>query len=414
MGYTKDLWTRPATGPDGKPIRVRNPRWGKGKRWLACWIDPEGKERARAFKTQAAADKHWQGMQTDKERGEYHDPHAGKVLLGDFGKRWLASRVVDPSTMMRYETAYRLHVEPAFGRRQVRSIKPSQIQAWIGELSERFQPSTVIAAHLVLQGVLDVAVADDAVKVNQAKSKVVQPPVHKRSEIQVWADEAISCLIDAHPSSLRALPQLAVFCGMREGELLGIALEDFAFDDKVVRVRRQIKNLGGTYVFALPKNDRERIVPLSDWTIEAVRRHVAMYPPRPCTLPWENLNGRSRTHNILFRWHTDGQHVKARSYSETVWKPALVKAGLIPEPAIDPRGRRRYSTTRREGIHQLRHYYASAMLAGGVSIKELAEYLGHSDPGFTLRVYAHMLPCSNDRARAVISERFSLAAEVGA
>ncbi len=46
------------------------------------------------------------------------------------------------------------------------------------------------------------------------------------------------------------------------------------------------------------------------------------------------------------------------------------------------------------------------MLAGGVSIKELAEYLGHSDPAFTLRVYAHMLPCSHDRARAVIDERF--------
>lgn len=50
---------------------------------------------------------------------------------------------------------------------------------------------------------------------------------------------------------------------------------------------------------------------------------------------------------------------------------------------------------------------ASVMLAGGVSIKELAEYLGHGDPAFTLRVYAHMLPCSHDRARVVISERFT-------
>jgi hypothetical protein len=78
---------------------------------------------------------------------------------------------------------------------------------------------------------------------------------------------------------------------------------------------------------------------------------------------------------------------------------------VIAEPAKDGRSRRRYVTTRREGIHQLRHYYAS--FAGGVSIKELAEYLGHSDPAFTLRVYAHMLPCSHDRARAVISERFT-------
>ena len=131
------------------------------------------------------------------------------------------------------------------------------------------------------------------------------------------------------------------------------------------------------------------------------------YPPRPYTLPWEKPGGKPPTCNILFRWLTDGQHVKARNYSETVWKPALAKAGVIPEPARDGRSRRRYVTTRREGIHQLRHYYASVMLAGGVSIKELAEYLGHGDPAFTLRVYAHMLPCSHDRARAVISERFS-------
>jgi integrase len=49
----------------------------------------------------------------------------------------------------------------------------------------------------------------------------------------------------------------------------------------------------------------------------------------------------------------------------------------------------------------------SALVGTSVSIKELAEYLGHSDPAFTLRVYAHMLPCSHDRARAVISERFT-------
>jgi integrase len=116
---------------------------------------------------------------------------------------------------------------------------------------------------------------------------------------------------------------------------------------------------------------------------------------------------KSRTHKIPFRWPSDEQHVKARNYSETVWKPALVKAGVIPEPGTDKRGRRRYVTTRKEGTHQLRHYYASVTLAGGVSIKELAEYLGHTDPAFTLRVYAHMLPCSHDRARAAIDERFS-------
>jgi integrase len=142
-------------------------------------------------------------------------------------------------------------------------------------------------------------------------------------------------------------------------------------------------------------------------TSGAVRRHAEKYPPRPYTLPWEKPGGKPHTCSILFRWPTDDQHVKARSYSETVWKPPLAKAGLIAAPVRDRRSRRRYVTTRKEGIHQLRHYYASVMLAGGVSIKELAEYLGHSDPAFTLRVYAHMLPCSYDRARSVITERFT-------
>ena len=138
-----------------------------------------------------------------------------------------------------------------------------------------------------------------------------------------------------------------------------------------------------------------------------IRRHIKRYPPRPYALPWEKPDGKPHVCKLLFRWPSDDQHVKARSYSETVWKPAAVKAGLIPEPAKDKRGRSRYATTRKEGIHQLRHYYASVMLAGGVSIKELAEYLGHADPAFTLRVYAHLLPSSHDRARKVIDERFT-------
>jgi hypothetical protein len=93
MGYTKDLWTRPQTGPDGRTIRTRNARWGKGRRWLACWKDPDGRERSQVFKIQADADRHWRAMETDKARGEYHDPNAGEALVSDFGQRWLESRM---------------------------------------------------------------------------------------------------------------------------------------------------------------------------------------------------------------------------------------------------------------------------------------------------------------------------------
>jgi site-specific recombinase XerD len=53
-------------------------------------------------------------------------------------------------------------------------------------------------------------------------------------------------------------------------------------------------------------------------------------------------------------------------------------------------------------MHQLRHHYASVLLDGGVSIREFADFLGHADHAFTLRVYAHMMPNAPDRARTVV------------
>jgi hypothetical protein len=90
-----------------------------------------------------------------------------------------------------------------------------------------------------------------------------------------------------------------------------------------------------------------------------------------------------------------------------VWKPALFHAGVIREPTRDARGRKQYVSSRANGMHALRHYYASITLADGVNIKELAEYLGHGDPGFTLRLYTHMLPSSHERARKAVDSRLA-------
>src|SRR3954470_11737779 len=118
MAYVKDQWTRPVRQPDGKTVRVRNSRWGRGKRWLAGWLDPQGRERSKAFNTKGAAERQGAAMETDRERGDYVDPQAGKVRFEEVAKRWLSSRIVDPATAIKYESACRLHVEPTFGRRQ--------------------------------------------------------------------------------------------------------------------------------------------------------------------------------------------------------------------------------------------------------------------------------------------------------
>lgn len=83
-------------------------------------------------------------------------------------------------------------------------------------------------------------------------------------------------------------------------------------------------------------------------------------------------------------------------------KQALPTVGVIPERK--PGGS--YAESRENGMHALRHFYASVLLDAGETIRALAEYLGHSDPGLTLRVYAHLMPSSRRRTRKAVAAVF--------
>lgn len=80
------------------------------------------------------------------------------------------------------------------------------------------------------------------------------------------------------------------------------------------------------------------------------------------------------------------------AFDAKAWKPAVTAVGLVP--------------TKATGMHALRHFYASALLDAGESIKALAAYLGHADPGFTLRVYTHLMPTSEECTRRAIDDLF--------
>lgn len=64
-------------------------------------------------------------------------------------------------------------------------------------------------------------------------------------------------------------------------------------------------------------------------------------------------------------------------------------------------------------MHALRHFYASVLIDAGESVRAVADYLGHADPGFTLRVYAHLFPSSEDRARQAVDRLLGRRGEEG-
>jgi len=89
-----------------------------------------------------------------------------------------------------------------------------------------------------------------------------------------------------------------------------------------------------------------------------------------------------------------GNPVSRNTFNDS-WRLAVRAAGLVP--------------TRDTGTHQLRHRFASLMLAGGVDIKKLSVYLGHGSAGFTLATYTHLMESADVQARKAIEA--ALAAE---
>lgn len=78
---------------------------------------------------------------------------------------------------------------------------------------------------------------------------------------------------------------------------------------------------------------------------------------------------------------------------------------MIPRPGPGES----YKESREDGMHALRHFYASVLLDSGESIKALSAYLGHADAGFTLRTYTHLMPSSETRTRNAVDEMYRTA-----
>jgi integrase len=191
-------------------------------------------------------------------------------------------------------------------------------------------------------------------------------------------------------------------CGLRQGEVFGLAEDAIDADGRTLHVVRQIKHVEGHPVFALPKGGKKRDVPLPDSVAEALRAHMDAFKPVEITLPWDVPEGKKVSARLIFTAEQGGM-VWRSNFNGKEWKPALAVAGLIP-PEADENGK--YDSAREHGMHALRHFYASVLLDAGENIKAVSEYMGHADPGLTLRVYAHLMPDSRKRARRAIDMVF--------
>jgi integrase len=386
MAHVQDLWFRESGGE-----KIPTARHSHGKRWQARWLDPNGKPRTRLFARKVDADTHVAAMRADVARGTYIDPAAGKVRLRDYAEQWFAAQTSDPSSRQQVKHRLTGHIYPALGDRELRTLMPSMVRAWLRELSRTLAPNTVRAIYTTLSAILSAAVEDDLIRKNPCASSSVKLPAAPRRKVVPWPLERVEAIREALPPQYRATVDAGAGVGMRQGEVFGLAVDDIDWLRGVVHVVRQVRIVDGALVFAPPKGGKERDVPLAEEVGLRFAAHVQLFPAREVTLPWREPGGKPVTARVLFT-SARGGAVNRTTFNEYVWRPALEAVGVTP--------------TRETGMHQLRHWFASVQLDAGTSIRALAEYLGHHDPGFTLRTYTHLMPASEDRARKAIDQAF--------
>lgn len=352
---------------------------------------PDGQQRSRSFKRKGDAEK-WLATQTaDVARGAWVDPSAGKVSLEEFGRAWLEVQTFDPATYITTEIRLRVHLFPHLGHYELRALRPSSIQAWVRGLQRTLSLRYVRAILAALAQILNAAVEDGLIARNPRSSAAVRAPTVPAGRVVPWTQEMLDAVITAHPTAYRAVPIVVAGEGLRQGEVFGLAVDAVDFLGGTVHVRLQVKLLRGKVVFALPKGKKARQIPLAEPVAFALSERLRRYPAREVTLPFGDVDGPLQTHRLIFKSREAGP-VNRNYYNPFIWKPSLRAAG-VPD-------------TRANGMHALRHYFASVLLEGGVSIRAVATYLGHADPGFTLRTYTHLMPTSEDRVREVIVAAF--------
>ncbi|MFE6691634.1 tyrosine-type recombinase/integrase [Streptomyces sp. NPDC057743] len=407
-GHIQDRWYKTETDANGKTTRVKTDRHGTGLRYRARYIGPDGTEKSKSFRDgqKRLAEKWLSNIEADMSRGEYVDPRASRTTFQQYAEKWLKALEADPNTLESMRSQLKLHAYPYLGTRPLGSFKPGHIREWTAALKEAGIPgpyAQVIYANV--RAALSAAVDDGHLTRNPCSARSVKPPAVERKRVMPWSAERVFAVQHAMPERYQAMVDLGAGCGLRQGEILGIALDAIDFDTDTVHIVQQLKLSNSKPVFAPPKGGKLRDVPLPGPVADALRAHMKRFPPVEITLPWKVGGGPSVTKQLIFTAQ-GGNHVWRPSLNEEAWKPALAAAGVIPEPEDKRDG---YQAAREHGMHALRHFYASALLDGGENIKAVSEYLGHGDAGLTLRIYAHLMPSSQERTRAAIASVYDKA-----
>jgi integrase len=365
--------------------------WRQGKAWRGAYRDEGGSQHTRSFRRQIDA-KRWVATEEAKVvRGDWVNPAAGKVTFAAFYADWSLRQIWLSSTRENADLAV---AGVTFSDMPLRSIRRSHVEGWVKQMATSLAPTTIDTRFTIVRGVFRAAVVDRLIASDPTIGVVLPRKRRAEAAMSIPTNADVGLLLNAaeppnRPKSrpgFTAFVALCAFAGLRRGEALGVHVSDIDFLARTLRVTRQLQRAkaadlasgkdlveaaaGITVIVRPPKYQSERTIYLPDELVAILAEQVRLHTPSGDAARW------------LF--HEDGRpwHDNLVDYR---WRSTRTDAGVTFK------------------LHELRHYFASGLIAAGCDVVTVQRAMGHASATTTLSTYAHLWPTVEDKTRAAAS-----------
>lgn len=335
-------------------------------------------------KTQQEVRKKLTAITSDLDNGVFIEP--SKLTFGNWLKIWLDEYCgsIKPRTKSLYENCIEYRIKPFLGSVKLQKLKPAMIQKFYNDAlngkqdnKKAISPKTVKNLHGIVHKALQQAVEIGYIKLNPA-AVCVLPKVQK-AKINPMDEQQTKLFIKAISNEpLRRLFLVALFTGMREGEVIGLTWDNVDLKNGTIHITQQLQRHDGEYKLMPPKNSKFRLIVPAPYIMDILKEEqTAQKENRLKAGPlWENKKGFVFTNAIGGHYSQQYVHKKFKNVVQSIEMPGL-------------------------RFHDLRHTYAVAAIRAGDDIKTVSENLGHASVAFTLDIYGHV----TDEMRQSSAER---------
>jgi len=334
--------------------------WDENRRnWRGQITLPTGKKKSKSSKNKKEV-LSWLAEERSKiDKGIFIVED--KVKLGDFITSYMenvAVHTLRPKTYHSHFGYIKKHIIPYLGKYRLESIRPDHIQAFYTHLKEKgLSARTVQYIHTILHKTLKQAMRWGLVSRNVCD--LVDVPKPQRQAPELLTAEQINLFLE-HIKDHKYYPiyVVAVYTGMRQGEILGLRVNDVDLVKGYIFVRHQVQWVQGVgFIYSDVKTEKSRrLIPLPKKAVDVLKEHMVGIDSE---LVFTSSTGNPVYHNNLFR-----------HFKETLKE--------LEFPNVT--------------FHSLRHLHATLLLIEGIHPKVVQERLGHSQISTTLDTYSHTIP----------------------